>query len=149
MTEVQPAAGKLINGVFFYPVRVYYEDTDAGGIVYYANYLKFAERARTEFLRAISIHQQQDLEQKQTGFVVRSCHIEYLASAMLDDALTVSCEVKEVSAASAMVYQEIRRGDTLLAKLEVKVIHMDVAARRPTRITEEMRLKMQHFTDNG
>lgn len=140
-----PAAGTTVDNIFAYPIRVYYEDTDAGGIVYYANYLKFAERARTEFLRMLSVHQQQDLEQKQTGFIVRSCHIEYLKSAVLDDALIVTCQVAEIGGASSTVIQEIRRGDALLATLEVKVIYMDVASHRPTRIPPEMRAKFYEY----
>ena len=144
--NVLPAKGEIMGKIFAYPVRVYYEDTDAGGIVYYANYLKFAERARTEFLRALQICQQDDLEQKQTGFVVRSCHIEYLQSAVLDDALTVTCKVVEQGAASATVAQEILRGDEVLATLEVKVIYMNVALRRPTRIPPEMVEKFKQFS---
>lgn len=143
--DVLPAAGKVVAGVFAFPVRVYYEDTDAGGIVYYANYLKFAERARTEFLRILRVHQQADLEQNQTGFVVRSCHIEYLKSAVLDDALTVTCKVTEQGAASATVSQEILRGNEVLATLEVKVIYMNVATRRPTRIPPDMTEKFKQF----
>ncbi len=142
---VEPAKGEAIGKMFAYPVRVYYEDTDAGGIVYYANYLKFAERARTEFLRALQVCQQTDLEQKQTGFVVRSCHIEYLRSAVLDDALIVTCKVMEQGVASATLAQEILRGDEVLATLEVKVIYMNVALRRPTRIPADMTEKFRHF----
>ncbi len=140
-----PAAGTTVDNIFAYPIRVYYEDTDAGGIVYYANYLKFAERARTEFLRALEIHQQQDLEQKQTGFIVRSCHIEYLKSAVLDDALIVTCQVTEIGAASAVIAQEIKRGNETLATLEVKVIYMNISTHRPTRIPTEMIEKFKLF----
>jgi acyl-CoA thioester hydrolase len=144
-SDILPAKGEVINGVFTFPLRVYYEDTDAGGIVYYANYLKFAERARTEFLRTLQIHQQQDLEQNQTGFVVRSCHIEYLKSAVLDDVLKVTCKVVEQSAATATVKQEIMRGDETLATLEVKVIYMSIATHRPIRIPPHMVEKFEHF----
>ena len=144
--NIMPAKGEVIGGVFAFPVRVYYEDTDAGRIVYYANYLKFAERARTEFLRMLTVHQQEDLENNQTGFVVRSCHIEYLKSAVLDDALTVTCKVVEQGAASATVAQEILRGDEVLATLEVKVIYMSIATHRPTRIPPEMVEKFKQFS---
>ena len=145
--DVLPAQGKVIDGVFAYPVRVYYEDTDAGGIVYYANYLKFAERARSEFLRCIGVDQQCDLTEKQSGFVVRSCNIEYLASAVLNDALVVTCKVKELGAASALVAQKIYRGDELLSTLEVKVIYMNIATHRPTRISKEDVEKLRKFTE--
>ena len=144
--NILPAKGEVVDGVFAFPVRVYYEDTDAGGIVYYANYLKFAERARTEFLRMLRIHQQSDLQENQTGFVVRSCAIEYLKSAVLDDSLVVTCKVIEQSAASATVAQEIMRGDEILATLEVKVIHMSIATHRPTRIPADMVEKFKKFS---
>lgn len=138
MTDVvKPAKGKIVDGVFFYPVRVYYEDTDAGGIVYYANYLKFSERARTEFLRYLNINQQQEMQENHCGFVVRSCNIEYLASAVLDDELVISCQISELGAAYAIVHQEIRRGEDLLSSLDVKVIYMNIETHRPTRIPTE------------
>ena len=138
MTDiVKPASGKIIDGVFYYPVRVYYEDTDAGGIVYYANYLKFSERARTEFLRHLNINQQQEMQENRCGFVVRSCNIEYLASAVLDDELSISCQISELGAAYAVVHQEIRRKDELLSALDVKVIYMNIETHRPTRIPVE------------
>ena len=143
---VLPSNGVVIDKTFAFPVRVYYEDTDAGGIVYYANYLKFAERARSEFLRYMGINQQQNLEEKHTGFIVRSCSVEYLKSAVLDDALQVTCQVGEVGAASAVINQEIRRGDEILATVSVKVIHMNVTTHRPTRIPVDMVEKFQKFT---
>ncbi|MDO4162381.1 MAG: tol-pal system-associated acyl-CoA thioesterase [Pseudomonadota bacterium] len=141
--ETIPATGRIENKIFAYPVRVYYEDTDAGGIVYYANYLKFAERARTEFIRNLGISQEKNLENDQTGFVVRSCHIEYLASARLDDALVVTCQVLEAGGASLVVRQEIYRGDTLLTKIEVKLIHMSLNLKRPVRIEAELGAKIK------
>ena len=143
--KLMPAAGKISGKNFLYPIRVYYEDTDAGGIVYYANYLKFAERARSEFLRALGINQQQNLAENQTGFIVRSCQIDYLSSAVLDDALTVVCNVAELSGASAVIHQEIFRDDTLLARLDVKVVYMNVATHKPTRIPPEYAEKFTDF----
>ena len=81
---ITPAKGEMEDGEFLFPVRVYYEDTDAGGIVYYANYLKFAERARTEYLRYLGKCQKDDLEKEEkTGWVVRHCEIDYLKPAVL------------------------------------------------------------------
>ncbi len=142
MANILPAKGILEDGVFYFPVRVYYEDTDAGGIVYYANYLKFAERARSEFLRALGINQQKILAEQQAGFVVRSCHIEYLKSAVLDDALVVACKVTEMGSASAVMKQRICRGDEILAEIEVKLIFLSLATHRPTRICAEITSKM-------
>ena len=143
--QLLPAKGIILGNVFSFPVRVYYEDTDAGGIVYYANYLKFAERARSEFLRALDINQQQILQTEKCGFVVRSCNIEYLASAVLDDVLTVTCKISELGAASAVILQEIKRENDVLATLEVKVIYMNIETHRPTKINPAIREKFQQL----
>lgn len=142
-SKIKPAQSILTNGVFFYPIRVYYEDTDAGGIVYYANYLKFAERARTESLRTLGIYQVEKLQESHTGFVVRSCHVEYLKSAVLDDMLVVSSKITEFSAASATIEQKIMRGDDVLATVETKLIYLNVATHRPERIPAEMAEKFK------
>lgn len=144
--SVKPASGTVESGVFLYPVRVYYEDTDAGGIVYYANYLKFSERARTEFLRSLGIHQQQHLQDSRCGFVVRSCNIDYLASAVLDDELVISCQISELGAAYAVVHQEIRRNEELLSSLNVKVIYMNIDTHRPTRIPADFVEKFKQMS---
>ncbi len=144
MTEpVLPAQGQLMDKTFVFPVRVYYEDTDAGGIVYYANYLKFAERARSEFLRFLDIDQQQILAQKHCGFIVRSCSIDYLASARLNDALVITCQVKELGGASAVLHQDVRCGENLLAQLDVKIIYINLDTHRPTRIDAEIANKFK------
>jgi acyl-CoA thioester hydrolase len=96
---------------FTIPVRIYYEDTDAGGVVYYANYLKFFERCRTEWLREIG-HQQADLlRDPGIAFVVRSVSVEYLKPARLDDQLVVGLEVERISRAQIFFRQHIRRAD--------------------------------------
>ena len=123
--KVKAPAGVFADGKFYFPARVYYEDTDAGGIVYYANYLKFAERARTEFVRALGMSQQENLAaEERAGFVVRSLNADYKAPAVLDDLLTVSCEVTELGGASAVMHQEILRGDEVLVSLDVKVVYV-------------------------
>src|SRR5574344_2399586 len=103
--DILPATGKIMNKIFAFPIRIYYEDTDAGGIVYYANYLKFAERARTEFIRSLGINQQDELEKEdRCGFAVREVNIQYKRPAVLDDALVVTCEVLEAKGAGACVH---------------------------------------------
>ena len=88
---ISATVGEIKDNKFLFPVRVYYEDTDAGGIVYYANYLKFAERARTEYIRALGVRQQDALEaEDKFAFVVRHCEVDYQAPAVLDDELVVS-----------------------------------------------------------
>ena len=137
--EILPPQGKKFGRVFAFPVRVYYEDTDAGGIVYYANYLKFAERARTEYVRSLGVCQQEGLESEdKCGFTVRHVDIDYKLSAVLDDALVVTCEVVEAKGAGAKMHQDIYRGDNLLASLNVKLAYLSLARKRPVRIPEEL-----------
>ena len=136
--DVETTGGRFYGNVFALPIRIYYEDTDAGGIVYYANYLKFAERARTEFIQALNFNQQEVLTTQKCGFTVRTCHIEYLRPAMLGDMLAVTCEVREVKGASAIMMQEVWRGDELLATVEVKVAYVDLERKRPVRIPADL-----------
>ncbi len=133
--EIKAPEGRFEGKVFLFPARVYYEDTDAGGVVYYANYLKYAERARTEFIRALGCNQNEALEaEEKCGFMVRSLNIEYKAPAVLDDVLSVSCELLEMKGAGAEMKQEIRRGETLLAALNVKLAYVSLVRKRPVRI---------------
>ena len=94
---------------FSIPVRIYYEDTDAGGVVYYANYLKFLERCRTEWLRVIGHEQADLLREPGIAFVVRSVALDYLKPARLDDLLTVSLEVERITKSQIFFGQHIRR----------------------------------------
>ncbi|MFI3241131.1 MAG: tol-pal system-associated acyl-CoA thioesterase [Alphaproteobacteria bacterium] len=122
--------------------RIYYEDTDAGGIVYYANYLKFLERARTEFLRSIGFAGSSDLyKENPFGFAVRKVNIEYLRPAVLDDLLTVTCEITNVGGASIVCKQQIFRGEEQLIDAEVTCVHMDLTKLRPVKIPQNMREK--------
>jgi len=131
--------GKLFEDkVFSFPIRVYYEDTDAGGIVYYANYLKFAERARTEHLRYLGVHQEEMLKNKKMGFVVKDCKIDYKSPAKLDDALNMTSEIKDIKKASFRMIQKLYRGDTVLAEIEITAVFLTYPAMRPTKIPEEI-----------
>ncbi len=121
MTEELPRSGLVRDGVYLFPVRVYYEDTDAGGIVYYANYLKFAERARTEMLRRLGIEQGRLREESGLIFVVRSCSADYLIPARLDDELVVVTRLVAVGGASLDLDQEVRRGETALVQLSFRI----------------------------
>lgn len=129
--------------VFTWTVRVYYEDTDAGGIVFYANYLKFFERARTEWLRSLGIHQQELLAQEDAAFVVRSASIEYLAAARLDDEIRLTLNVEKLGRASVVFAQQAWRGDTLLSSADVKIGCIDMATMRPRAIPEPAAAKMR------
>lgn len=142
--EVSAPQGLLQGKKFCFPARVYYEDTDAGGIVYYANYLKFAERARTEYIRAIGCRQQDGLEAEDAcGFAVRHCEIDYLKPAVLDDLLTITAEAIKVGGASMDIYQEVYRGDELLTTIKVTVVYLSLVKKRPVRIPAEIVEKVQ------
>lgn len=140
---ISATVGEIKDNKFLFPVRVYYEDTDAGGIVYYANYLKFAERARTEYIRALGVRQQDALEtEDKFAFVVRHCEVDYQAPAVLDDELVVSCQVVEIGGASCTMHQEIMRADKLLVTIDVKAVYVSLKNRRPVRIPKELSLKL-------
>ena len=119
---------------FRWAVRVYYEDTDAGGIVYYANYLKFFERARTEWLRAAGISQQQMHAEHQAIFVVKSTALDYHAPARLDDEIIVTVMVEKLGRASVQFVQQAWRGELLLASCNIKVGCVDALSLRPSAI---------------
>jgi len=125
---------------FTWPVRVYWEDTDGGGVVYYANYLKFLERARTEWLRSLGYSQTDLAADPGILFMVVNLQMEYLKPARLDDALVVSCEPERDGRVSMLVRQRILResaaGAELLLQAEVRVACLDAKTRRPRRIPE-------------
>lgn len=104
-----------------FPIRVYYEDTDAAGIVYYANYLKYAERARTEALRIAGIHQTDLMREHGVGFVVRRCEADFLKPAMLDDLLTIETRLTDIGKVSIAMQQTVRRGNETLVKMDIKL----------------------------
>ena len=106
-------------------VRVYYEDTDAAGIVYYANYFRFAERARTEMLRSANINQSTMFEDSGVRFVVRNCSIEYLTPARLDDQLEVYTRVLEVRGASLLARQIVQGDRQVMASLDLRIACVD------------------------
>ncbi|MCJ7555557.1 MAG: tol-pal system-associated acyl-CoA thioesterase [Gammaproteobacteria bacterium] len=124
-----------------FPVRVYYEDTDAGGIVYYANYLKFMERARTEWLRSMGVDQPALMREKRLMFVVVSTDVKYLKPARFDDLLNVSCRGVSITRTSLSFEQEIRRDDKqgeLLVTGKVKAACVDADRLRPRAIPANM-----------
>jgi acyl-CoA thioester hydrolase len=106
---------------FFWPVRVYYEDTDTGGVVYYANYLKFFERARTEWLRSCGLNQDKLAQEEGLIFVVRRALLDFLRPARLDDLLDVTVEPLKLARVYVDLVQEARCGAQVLARAEVRV----------------------------
>ena len=123
--------------IYTLPVRIYYEDTDMAGIVYYANYLKFIERGRSEWVREIGLDQK---EMKDEGivFVVRRVEADYLGSALLDDELTVETEVRSVTGVRLTMDQRVKRGEELLFQAVVTVVCMNEAG-QPVRLPANIR----------
>ena len=115
----QPYAGAFIGGTHHFALRVYFEDTDVAGIVYYANYLKYMERARSDMLRCAGIDQRGALEAGEGVYVVAEATIKYRAPARLDDALVVLSEVREVRAASCVIQQRVMRQNDMLAEATI------------------------------
>lgn len=124
-TAAASAAAPGAEGAHHFALRVYYEDTDAAGIVYYANYLKFAERARTELLRSLGFEQEALRRTSGLAFVVRRCVIEYRAPARLDDMLDLATRLVRLGGASFDLVQSVRRGEMELARLELRIAVLD------------------------
>ena len=123
---------------FRHAVRVYWEDTDAGGIVFYANYLKFFERARTEWLRALGVQQQALRDTTGAMFVVGQTQLRLLRPARLDDLLEVTAELRRVGRASMALAQQTWRAEELLAEGEIRIGCVDVTTLRPRRIPDSI-----------
>src|SRR5471032_2446015 len=130
-SEPQQANGLL---TFDWPLQVYWEDTDAGGIVFYANYLKFFERARTEWMRALGHGQQEMVDATGCMFVVQETSVRYLRPARLDDWLVITVDVTERGRASLRIAQQAWRGETLLAEGEIRIGCVERATMKPHRI---------------
>ena len=130
------------NKAFVWPVRVYWEDTDAGGVVFYANYLKFFERSRTEWLRARGINQQALREATGGMFVVSDARVRYLKSAKLDDELLVTTALLEAGRASMTIHQEALlttpAGPVLLCEATVRAGWVIAASLKPARIPQNI-----------
>ena len=134
MPEVTPLTNA--ESVHHFAIRVYYEDTDAGGIVYYANYLKFFERARTEWFREIGINQEVFLKQK-LGFVVRKVEMDNVASAKLDDLLEVSSSIITLKRASLVFQQQITNQEKqVLCTAQIRIACVDFSQSKPCAIPE-------------
>lgn len=126
-------------------IRIYYEDTDAGGVVYHANYLNFAERGRTEFLRHIG-HQNSDLAKEfGTIFVVKHIEIEYVRPAFLDDLLALNTRIEEMRNSSFKMRQSVMRGEEIVADMHVALVSVDVNTLKPVRIPDVLRHAFQKF----
>ncbi len=130
----------MAEAAFEWPVRIYWEDTDAGGIVFYANYLKFFERARTEWLRSLGIEQQALRAQTGGMFVVSETQARYLLPARLDDELCVTAELARSGRAVLAIRQEARLGPAgpLLCEATIRIAWVEAASLKPGRIPSEI-----------
>ena len=107
---------------FTHEIKVYYEDTDSGGVVYYSNYLKYLERARTEMISSIGLSNNKLLEEYKTLIIVKSCNIEYLKSAKLEDKLQIYSSIESFNKASFIMIQNIKKKDDLIIKAKLKLV---------------------------
>jgi len=128
---------------YSFPVRVYYENTDAGGVVYHSEYLKFLERARTEWLRHLGFDHQALGRNHKVVFVVSSMAIEFMKPAKLDDMVAVSVQLESLGKVRSIFVQEIRREDEVLVKAKVTVACLTVDSFKPVEIPEPLRRKME------
>ena len=127
------------KNIFSLPMRVYFQDTDAGGVVYHANYLNFMERARTEWLRTYGYSNAGLMKEFGMVFVVRSLKLDYLKPALLDDLLDVTAQIKDIGRSRMTLLQTVRRGDDLLTEAEVHLVCVSLESFRPVSVPEVLR----------
>ncbi len=131
------------NKIFSLPVRVYFQDTDAGGVVYHANYLNFMERARTEWLRAHGYSNAGLMKEFGMVFVVRSMKLDYLKPALLDDSLDVTAQIKDIGRSRISLLQAVRRGEELLTEAEVHLVCVSLESFKPVSVPEVLRTQLE------
>ena len=129
---------------FFHKLKVYYEDTDSGGVVYYANYLKFLERARTESLYSIGYSNKKVKDDFNALIIVKACNIEYKKSAHLEDELTIRSFVKSITKTSFFMNQIITRNEDTIAEAQVHLVFVDQNG-KPIKIPDEIYLKFKPY----
>jgi acyl-CoA thioester hydrolase len=125
--------------IFSWPVRVYFQDTDAGGVVYHASYVNFMERARTEWLRTFGYSNAGLMKDLGVVFVVRSLKLDYLKPAVLDDLVTVTARIKDIGRSRVTLLQEVLRGEELLTEGEVHLVCVDVKTFKPVSVPDILR----------
>ena len=129
---------------FFHKLKVYYEDTDSGGVVYYANYLKFLERARTEALFSIGFSNKKIQEEFDALIIVKSCNIEYKKSAFLEDELTIRSFVKSITKTSFFINQIITKDERIIVEAQVHLVFIDKNG-KPIKIPEDIYSKFKPY----
>lgn len=130
---------------FTWPVRVYYEDTDAGGVVYHCNYLRFCERARTEWLRSLGFDQSVLRAQHGVVFVIRRAELDYLRPALFDDELNVLVRIVKLGRCTFEFEQEIWRNEEKLLTARILVVCVSATGFKPASVPEPIRIKIQEF----
>jgi acyl-CoA thioester hydrolase len=135
-----------VSQEFSFPIRIYYEDTDAGGVVFYANYLKYMERARTEWLRSAGFEQDLLAAQQNLVFAVHRVKLDYLKPARFNDLVQVTATIKKEGKASLDFYQEVRRDGTVLCKADIQIVCVDIDEFVPRPIPEDI---VSAFNDKG
>ena len=142
-------AESAVGDIHVWPIRVYFEDTDAGGVVYHGNYLKFAERARTELMRAGGFDHSGLAKEHGVLIVVRDCNMEFIAPARLDDALEVRSQITTIGGASLSIRQEVFRpmpetgSDRLLVRVDLRLACIDQEF-RPARLPPALKRALSH-----
>jgi acyl-CoA thioester hydrolase len=127
------------GGKFSMPLRVYFQDTDAGGVVYHASYLNFMERARTEWLRTQGYSNAGLMKEFGSVFVVRSMKLDYLKPALLDDMLDVTAQIKEVGRSRMSILQSVQRGTEVLTEAEVHLVCVSLKSFKPVSVPDILR----------
>jgi acyl-CoA thioester hydrolase len=127
-----------MGNIFELKQRIYWEDTDAGGVVYYANYLKFMERCRSEWLRALGVDQQRLRLERRLQFAVVNVTVDFLRPAVLDDEIVVTAEFQRLTGATISFKQTVRRGDTQLIDASTRIVCLDSGTLKPRAIPQDL-----------
>lgn len=147
LKRIKPQHTRQLAKPFTWPVRVYFEDTDHAGVVYYANYLRYFERARTEWLRALGFEQPELAAKYQVVFVVRSIAVEYLQPARFNESLDISVELEHVGASQITMSQRACRGDSTLVEARVRLACIGVPHMKPARMPQVLTEKIDATTE--
>ena len=143
-----PTSGEIVDGRHVLPLRIYYEDTDAQGIVYYANWMRFLERGRTELLRLLGQEHSALRAERGLNWVVRRCTIDYLKPARLDETVEILTGCGELRGASLHMLQEARRGEETLVRADLLIACMDESG-RPMRLPPPVRTALAQVAGTG
>ena len=127
---------------FKHEIKIYYEDTDSGGVVYYSNYLNFLERARTEMIQSVGLSNKKLLEEYKTLIIVKSCNIEYLIPSKLEDILQIYSSIESFNKASFVMIQKIRKDDNLIVKAKIKLVTVNLEG-KPIKIPSVLENKLK------